>query len=520
MSHPIDQRHHPASASLRMPVCKFWLAGRCTRYQCPYLHDQNPPCASNRNSSDKGISWRRSHAQKNPNVGRCKKQLHNVNNGPSKPTNELDHKDSFCSPSSDGGIPWRRSYVWKNPNVDPCKQQLHENTGGPSNQMFELDHKDSVCSPTPEEHCPPSLHSSGESSKLTNEVNLIQQEHEEAVCSPSKEHCPPLIHSLVMHDMINKASLITDDHVATKEKCNDLNPWFEYLIDLQGHAKGIVGIALPAGSDKLYTGSRDGIVRVWNCNTGQCIMMVDMEDEIICMFNKGPWVFAGVLKAVKAWNTETGLQISLEGSASRVNALAFQNELLFAGLEYGIILVWKSNTEGNNFEPAAVLTGHRQAVVSLIVGVRLYSGSVDETIRVWDLETLECIHTLEGHTSTITSVLCWNDYLLSCSLDCTIKVWAATNTGSMELIYTHNLEHGVLAMEGIYDANEKPVIMCSLDDHSVQMFELPSFGGRGTIFYKSNVRSLHIGPSGLFFTGDEMGAVKVWRYLTNVSPSD
>lgn len=30
-----------------------------------------------------------------------------------------------------------------------------------------------------------------------------------------------------------------------------------------------MGIALPAGSDKLYTGSRDGIVRVWNCNTGQ-----------------------------------------------------------------------------------------------------------------------------------------------------------------------------------------------------------------------------------------------------------
>lgn len=37
-----------------------------------------------------------------------------------------------------------------------------------------------------------------------------------------------------------------------------------------------------------------------------------------------------------------------------------------------------------------------------------------------------------------------------------------------------DLSQGVLAMEGIYDANEKPVIMCSLDDHSVQMFELPS----------------------------------------------
>ncbi|KAJ0438638.1 putative transcription factor WD40-like family [Helianthus annuus] len=36
---------------------------------------------------------------------------------------------------------------------------------------------------------------------------------------------------------------------------------------------GVVsGIALPVGSDKLYTGSRDDTVRVWDCQSGQGLL--------------------------------------------------------------------------------------------------------------------------------------------------------------------------------------------------------------------------------------------------------
>ena len=31
----------------------------------------------------------------------------------------------------------------------------------------------------------------------------------------------------------------------------------------------VSGIALPIGSDKLYTGSKDETVRVWDCQSGQ-----------------------------------------------------------------------------------------------------------------------------------------------------------------------------------------------------------------------------------------------------------
>jgi len=41
------------------------------------------------------------------------------------------------------------------------------------------------------------------------------------------------------------------------------------LAPLKGHDKGVTGIALPTGSDKLYSGSKDGTVCMWDCQTGQ-----------------------------------------------------------------------------------------------------------------------------------------------------------------------------------------------------------------------------------------------------------
>lgn len=38
--------------------------------------------------------------------------------------------------------------------------------------------------------------------------------------------------------------------------------------------QSITGIALPVGSDKLYSGSKDGTLRVWDCYNGQVIFFV------------------------------------------------------------------------------------------------------------------------------------------------------------------------------------------------------------------------------------------------------
>lgn len=241
-----------------------------------------------------------------------------------------------------------------------------------------------------------------------------------------------------------------------------------------------------------------------------------MGGEVGCMISEGPWIFIGIPNSVKAWNTQTGTDLSLTGPTGQVYALVVGNEMLFAGTQDGSILAWKFSAVGNCFEPAASLPGHRLAVVTLVVGaMRLYSGSMDNTIRVWDLTSLQCIQTLSDHTSVVMSLLCWDQFLLSSSLDKTVKVWVATETGNLEVTYTHNEEHGVLTLCGMHDAQAKPVLLCSSNDNTVRLYDLPSFNERGKIFSKEEVRAIQIGPGGLFFTGDGTGELKVWKWLTN-----
>ena len=56
---------------------------------------------------------------------------------------------------------------------------------------------------------------------------------------------------------------------------------------------------LPSGSEKLYTASRDGYIRVWDCHSGQCDGVVNLRGEIGSLISAGPWVFAGIKDVVK-----------------------------------------------------------------------------------------------------------------------------------------------------------------------------------------------------------------------------
>ncbi|KAL6961821.1 Zinc finger CCCH domain-containing protein 48 [Sarracenia purpurea var. burkii] len=303
------------------------------------------------------------------------------------------------------------------------------------------------------------------------------------------------------------------------ERCRYLHSWctggcFSLLTQLEGHQEAVTGIVIPSGSDKLYTGSKDKTVRVWDCQSGQCAGVINLGGEVGCMLSEGPWVFVGLPNVVKAWNIQTATDLSLSGPVGQVYALVVGNDLLYSGTQDGTILAWRFNAASNSFDPAATLKGHTLAVVTLVVGAnRLYSGSMDHSIRVWSLESLQCLQTLSEHTSVVMSVLCWDQFLLSCSLDKTIRVWAAAESGNLEVTYTHNEEHGLLTLCGMHDSEAKPVLLCSCNDNCVRAYDLPSFSERGKIFSKLEVRSIQIGPGGLFFSGDGTGKVRVWNWL-------
>lgn len=61
----------------------------------------------------------------------------------------------------------------------------------------------------------------------------------------------------------------------------------------------VTGITLPVGSDKLFSCSTDGTLRMWDCHTGQCVNVKNLGDEARCLISMGPWVIAGIRNAIK-----------------------------------------------------------------------------------------------------------------------------------------------------------------------------------------------------------------------------
>ena len=60
------------------------------------------------------------------------------------------------------------------------------------------------------------------------------------------------------------------------------------------------------------------------------------------------------------------------------------------------------------------------------VGSKLISGSTDKTIKIWDLETFDCLKTINGHSDRVKKIeKLANNKILSCSTDKSIKLWDA-----------------------------------------------------------------------------------------------
>ena len=156
---------------------------------------------------------------------------------------------------------------------------------------------------------------------------------------------------------------------------------------------GWVG-SVAVDSDALFTGTSDGIARLWNLQSGKSV---------------------GVLRG--------------HGDSIAAVAISPGHEILATGSYDHSVKIW----DVGGVQLRRTLTGHKGAVTSVAFspnGELLASASVDRTIRLWDHTTIEHRHlkTLTGHRSWVNSLAFSPDSqrLYSGSSDGTVQVWSAT----------------------------------------------------------------------------------------------
>lgn len=131
-------------------------------------------------------------------------------------------------------------------------------------------------------------------------------------------------------------------------------------------------------------------------------------------------VYSERYKLEKNWRKGIHTIKTFYGHTDDVTCLQFNRKYLMTGSYDSTIRIWKVDTG----QCLKVLSGHTKGIRSLVFdSQKLITGGLDNTIKVWNYHTGQCISTYRGHDAAVVSVDFCNKTIVSGSADHTVKVW-------------------------------------------------------------------------------------------------
>ncbi|KAJ5184803.1 hypothetical protein N7472_009643, partial [Penicillium cf. griseofulvum] len=214
------------------------------------------------------------------------------------------------------------------------------------------------------------------------------------------------------------------------------NHWSPCLQTLEGHSHQINSIDWSKDRSRLASASSDNTVRIWDSTTGQCASTLEGHDRSVNSITWSPGggrlASASHDKTVKIWDPITGQCVStLEGHSKSVIAIAWSQDgsRLASMSEDKTARIWDLATSRCIFT-IGEFHGERYPGPMMWIawsqdGSRLASASRDNIVKIWDPVTGQCTLSLEGHSTSVSSVSWSQDgkQLASVSLDNTVRIW-------------------------------------------------------------------------------------------------
>ncbi|KAK8074982.1 E3 ubiquitin ligase complex SCF subunit scon-2 [Apiospora hydei] len=276
---------------------------------------------------------------------------------------------------------------------------------------------------------------------------------------------------------------------------------------LRGHTSGIR--ALQFDDRLLVSGSLDNTVRIWNWRTGVCINTLHHQGGVISVHMEGDYLASGSMdQSIKIFNFKTRQTFCLRGHEDYVNhvKLDLASRIVLSASDDTTVKLWDidsgaciktyeahvgqvqqvlplpddfefedenladndgaSSTSGRSGSPgmgsssqngSCAVDETRMAYGPVFELQKdrplpprfMLTGSLDNTLRLWDTATGKCLRTFFGHVEGIWGVCGDSLRCVSGANDATVKVWDP-RTGKCERTFTGH--QGPVTCVGLSDS--------------------------------------------------------------------
>jgi serine/threonine protein kinase len=158
------------------------------------------------------------------------------------------------------------------------------------------------------------------------------------------------------------------------------------------------------------------------------------------------------------------------------------------------------------------LSGHSSWVTSVAIspnGQTIVSGSLDDKIKIWHLQTGEQAQTLSGHSKAINTLAISpnGQILVSGGDDRTIKIWNLLTGNQLRTLTDHGRDVSSLAISA-----DGLTLASGSKDRTIKLWKLTNGTLRGTLLSPAGmIKSVAISPDGKFLaSGGLDNQIKLW----------
>lgn len=303
------------------------------------------------------------------------------------------------------------------------------------------------------------------------------------------------------------------------------------LRTIEGYSNSVLSVALSSDEQILASSGRDQQVRLWDVVTGECLKILQGHSNIVsavtfaAKHNESQILASGSDDhTIKIWDGHTGECLrTIWGHSSWVQSLSFSpdRQTLASASRDGTVKLWDWQTG----ECLQTLEGHIHRVKSVAFsplpptplnkggeGGILVSGSDDQTVKLWEVQTGICIQTFQGHQDWVLSVAfspC-GSRIVSAGGEI-IKLWDVYTGECLQTFFghTHRVRSVVLSPDG-------QTLASASDDETVKLWDVSTgknfrtlqghLKGVWSVVFSSNGETLVSG------SGDE--TIKFWSVET------